>query len=59
MADMIPVNVPLIVEAVIEESRIEAEIERVREAFPVHTLVSAEGVVPGNPVGSWLLCQPT
>ena len=59
MADMIPMNVPLIIESVIDASQIEAEIERVREAFPVPTLVSSPEAVRGNPVGPWLLCQPT
>jgi hypothetical protein len=59
LADMIPINVPLIIESVIEASRIEAEIERVREAFPVQTLVSSQEATRGIPVGPWLQWQPT
>ena len=59
LADMIPTDVPLIVEAVIEESQIEVEIERVREAFPDDALVGSQEAVGGSPIGPWLLCQPT
>ena len=59
LADMIPINVPLIIESVIEASQIEAEIERVREAFPVQTLVSSREATTGIPVGPWLQWQPT
>jgi hypothetical protein len=58
LADMIPINVPLIIESVIEESQIEAEIERVREAFPDQTPVNSQEALVGNPAGPWLLCQP-
>jgi hypothetical protein len=59
LADMIPINVPLIIESVIEASQIEAEIERVREAFPVQTLASSREATRGIPVGPWLQWQPT
>lgn len=59
MAEMIPVSVPLIIESVVDASQVAAEIERVREAFPVPTLVSSQEVTRPNPVGGWLLCQPT
>ena len=59
LADMIPTDVPLIVEAVIEESQIELEIERVREAFPDDALAGSQEGVGGSPIGPWLLCQPT
>jgi hypothetical protein len=59
LADMIPINVPLIIESVIEASQIEAEIERVREAFPVQTLVSSREATRGISVGPWLQWQPT
>ena len=59
LADMIPINVPLIIESVIEASQIEAEIERVREAFPVHSIERSQGAVRGTPVGPWLQWQPT
>ena len=59
LADMIPINVPLIIESVIEASQIEAEIERVRETFPVQTLASSREATRGIPVGPWLQWQPT
>jgi hypothetical protein len=59
LADMIPIDVPLIIESVIEESRIDAEVRRVREAFPVEALASAQDTAGANPAASWLLYQPT
>jgi hypothetical protein len=60
VAEMIPADVPLIVESVVQPSQIDAEIERVREAFPVveavvgaHDLTRPAGVTPR------LLWQPT
>ena len=59
LADMIPIEVPLIIESVIEANQIEAEIERVREAFPVHSIEGSQEAVRGTPVGPWLQWQPT
>jgi hypothetical protein len=56
---MIPIEVPLIIESVIEANQIEAEIERVREAFPVHAIERSQCAVRGTPVGTWLQWQPT
>ena len=59
MAEMIPANVPLIIESVIEPSQIDAEVERVREAFPVQSLINSQDTLRGNPVSPLLLWQPT
>lgn len=58
IADMIPVDIPLIVESVIESSQIGAEVERVRYAFPVRTQGDSEGTSTATDVRTWPLCQP-
>jgi hypothetical protein len=59
VADLIPNDVPLIIESVVEESRIEVELERVREAFPVQVHVNPQAAAGGNRVNEWLLHQAT
>ncbi len=41
------------------ESRIEVELERVREAFPVQALVNPQVAAGGDRVNDWLLYQAT
>lgn len=58
IADMIPINVPLIVESVIECGQIAAEIERVRSAFPVPALGLVRSLPTPADASLWPLYQP-
>jgi hypothetical protein len=59
MAEMIPADVPLIIESVIDPSQIDAEVGRVREAFPIQALVNSQDIVRGESTNPRLLWQPT
>ncbi len=58
VADMIPPDIPLIVESVIPANRIGAEVEHVQSAFPIRTLEAAQDPSIAANLNTWPLCQP-
>ncbi len=58
VADMIPLDIPLIIESVIPANQISAEVEHVRIAFPIRGLEAGQDPSIATNVNAWPLCQP-
>jgi hypothetical protein len=58
VADMIPLDIPLIVESVIPADQISAEVEHVRAAFPIVEPGATTDHSTVLNVNTWPLCQP-